>query len=313
MKTRRVMIYGSLSLLIILTICILYIIDSTYRNNISLTITPMDEDVTKYTSPEAVPDLSTVVTAAYESEGRLLIVTFNTTENTVTFTHSTTGNVTLPQAMSGSGARYATADESIVFWEHQGEGSLTINGLEVFKGPINPTAPLREAYDGCTWERTKGAGLELWGQSCDFSDQKLRIAASETLPGIFLENITNESPIASEMLIRVFPITSGVIDEVLSILSLEENWREAEGCRFTMDDSTRGDVTRYILQPTGDALQAFTDLAAQEPIVSTCAGYGLGNSGIRYFEIHDSNPEKALFIEIGQEAPLFDEETIQVQ
>lgn len=47
-----------------------------------------------------------------------------------------------------------------------------------------------------------------------------------------------------------------------------------------------------------------------EPVPAPCNGWGVGNSGKRYFEIHDSNPDKAIFIEIGQDAPLFDENSI---
>lgn len=47
-----------------------------------------------------------------------------------------------------------------------------------------------------------------------------------------------------------------------------------------------------------------------EPVPAPCNGWGVGNSGQRYFEIHNSNPDKAIFIEIGQDAPLFDENSI---
>jgi hypothetical protein len=53
--------------------------------------------------------------------------------------------------------------------------------------------------------------------------------------------------------------------------------------------------------------------AKEEPVPSTCTIWGSGNSGIRYFEIHDTNKKVALFIEVGQEAPLFDEQTIVVK
>ena len=34
-------------------------------------------------------------------------------------------------------------------------------------------------------------------------------------------------------------------------------------------------------------------------------------SGSRYFEIHENHPDKAVFVEIGQDAPLFDENSIE--
>lgn len=68
---------------------------------------------------------------------------------------------------------------------------------------------------------------------------------------------------------------------------------------------------RYVLVPTGDYADRFeAAMEAKEAIPSTCNGWGVGNSGRRYFEIHDSHPDKAIFMEIGQEQPLFDPESI---
>ncbi len=40
----------------------------------------------------------------------------------------------LKAAESASGARYATSDEKITFWEHQGEATITQDGKETFMG-----------------------------------------------------------------------------------------------------------------------------------------------------------------------------------
>lgn len=80
------------------------------------------------------PDELSIVAVTYHSDPGSLAVNFDNSRHTVTFTHPQTGALTLAQAMSGSGARYATADETVVFWEHQGEGSLTVNGVEFFRG-----------------------------------------------------------------------------------------------------------------------------------------------------------------------------------
>ena len=50
------------------------------------------------------------------------------------FTHPILGTVTLPIARSASGARYANEDESLVFWEHQEEVTITKNNQQIFQG-----------------------------------------------------------------------------------------------------------------------------------------------------------------------------------
>ena len=65
--------------------------------------------------------------------------------------------------------------------------------------------------------------------------------------------------------------------------------------------------------PTGDALRKFESDGKNEPINSTCAGYGMGNDGVQYFEVYTTNPNKVLFINAGQEPPMFDENTIIIK
>ncbi len=177
----------------------------------------------------------------------------------------------------------------------------------------NENKPSREAYPDCKWEKVVGAGLELWGQSCDYVDKKLKVNTSETLPGVFLEDVTNGSPFAIEQLIQVFELKDKSIGSVIPLLSDNEDWKVSDKCAFTKVDNSRTDVTRYTLMPTGDALKKFESDGKNEPINSTCAGYGMGNSGVQYFEIYSSNPSKALFINVGQELPMFDENTILVR
>jgi membrane-bound inhibitor of C-type lysozyme len=47
----------------------------------------------------------------------------------------------LERAISGSGAKYETDDGSVVFWEHQGAASVTIDNETVVDGAVLQTAP----------------------------------------------------------------------------------------------------------------------------------------------------------------------------
>ncbi len=266
------------------------------------------QDISTETAEE-----SSIISVIYLAQDTTLFVTFNNTDETVTFTHTKTGKVTLPSAISGSGARYTNSDETIEFWEHQGVGTLSLHGAAIFTGSLAADTPSREPYEGCVWKKTTGAGLEFWGQSCDYGEKKLEVNVSETLPGVFLEDVTSGSPVAVQELIRVFELPKGVIEDVLPVLADDMNWNTSDLCAFTKQDSHKTGISKYTLMPTGAALAKFEADGKNEPILDTCAGYGMGNSGVHYFEIHDSNPNKALFIQAGQEAPLFDENTIIVK
>ncbi len=60
--------------------------------------------------------------------------------SSVTFTEESLGTMTLPQAMSASGARYANADESIVFWNKGDSVFITQNGTIIFNGSTSTPA-----------------------------------------------------------------------------------------------------------------------------------------------------------------------------
>jgi len=86
-------------------------------------------------SGAAAPTTSTVV-ASYTDGTLTATATFDNVGGTVTVSHRAIGTVTLPLVRSASGARYANANESIIFWEHQGEATITKNGKEIFHGGI---------------------------------------------------------------------------------------------------------------------------------------------------------------------------------
>lgn len=86
-------------------------------------------------------EIAKQVSVSYSNGTDSVKASFDNKKGTVTFTHPSLGTVTLPQAISGSGARYANQDETIVFWEHQGEATITKNGAEVFKGLLVPVSP----------------------------------------------------------------------------------------------------------------------------------------------------------------------------
>ncbi len=45
-------------------------------------------------------------------------------------------NLSLTETMSGSGARYLSADGTVEFWEHQGEGKLSVDEKQIFLGRV---------------------------------------------------------------------------------------------------------------------------------------------------------------------------------
>jgi heat shock protein HslJ len=117
--------------------------------------------LTKKPEATAPAPVSQTISTSYSNGTETVNAEFDNTNNTVTFTELSLGTVTLPQAMSGSGARYANADGSIVFWEHQGEATITKDGTQVFQGAVVADDDMSEA-GGAAAGTTMPSLLETW-------------------------------------------------------------------------------------------------------------------------------------------------------
>lgn len=164
--------------------------------------------------------------------------------------------------------------------------------------------PSRKPFEGFEWVKTTGSGISLMTQKNDH----IRLIADPALPGIVM--VRDETPVPQRK-IQIFDLENKEITDVLRYLETTDGWDKSQTCQFQEMESNRPDVRRYIMIPNGEYAKQISELMEKEPVPSTCNGWGVGNSGQRFFEIHKSNPDKALFIEIGQEMPLFDENSIR--
>lgn len=163
--------------------------------------------------------------------------------------------------------------------------------------------PSRKAYEGFEWERVTGAGLSFWAQH----NPDIRVMADPSLPGAV---VVRNGDTAPRKVIQVFELKNRSIEDVLPLLQKEEGWDASQSCQFKEVKSGREGVKRYLLVPAGSYAAEVDKQMKEEPVPSTCSGWGVGNSGMRYFEVQDSHPDQAVFVEIGQDAPLFDESSI---
>lgn len=158
--------------------------------------------------------------------------------------------------------------------------------------------------EGFEWKEISGAGLKLMTQKND----KIKLMADPMLPGIVMVRNGDKSP---QMKVKVFNLGEKGIDGLIDILAASENWDKSQTCMLKEQKPDIKGVHRYFMFPAGDYAVKMNELMKTEPVPVTCNGWGVGNSGYRYFETHDSDPGKVIFVEIGQDAPLFDPNSIE--
>ena len=164
--------------------------------------------------------------------------------------------------------------------EQPAAGSLAIN-----------YRPVRAPYEGFQWMQVKGCGLSFWAQY----NGQIRIMVDPAVP---------------HRVMQLFSLKSRSIDDVITSLRQQPGWDETQTCVFKEVKSSRSGIHRYVLTPSGEYARKMEQVMKEEPVPSTCNGWGVGNSGMRYFEVHDSHPDKAIFFFFCQDAPLFDENSI---
>ena len=168
---------------------------------------------------------------------------------------------------------------------------------------------IREAYPGFYWKEFTGAGLNLKVQEND------SIKFTSNSDTIFIKKFLDTKDPILQPVIKVFDLKNNDINSLLKTLptrndfKVDSNWYNLANCEFSkvyQDNNTQ----KYILIPKGKAKIEMDKLGIKEPIPFTCGGFGVGNSGARYFTTFKNLPNKAIFVEIGQDAPLFDEKSI---
>lgn len=195
---------------------------------------------------------------------------------------------------------------------------ILISSIILLSGCSNkndtPEKQARAPRKGYSWTLQTGLGLKFFGQENKYTkfifDKDLSTVSIEITT---VNNNKNVFPV-----IRIFNIKDKNLNSIKKELKntnpglYKNKYDNIDFCEFKEIETTKPGVKRFVLYPAGIAEQEFGQIKNKEVIPATCNGFGIGNSGMRYFEIQKSNPQKLLFIEIGQEQPLFDENSITV-
>jgi hypothetical protein len=165
-------------------------------------------------------------------------------------------------------------------------------------------APSRPADKKCVWEKFSNAavGLEAWVERCDYGFRKIDfVARGRSLA------IRYSDGGAPENVVDVIDRLPGESGEaaVKRIFAAHTEKSLAARCvaRPFRGMKARKDIQRFtfvlkkpVPTPEGDV---------PEP---PCGEWGFSADGIQYFEVH---PKKILFVRVGQDIPLFDEQTLR--
>lgn len=174
-------------------------------------------------------------------------------------------------------------------------------------------APSRPPIDKCAWEKLadKTVGLAAWVQRCDFGFRQIHFE--------FVGNalaIKYSDGGAPDPLVELFDIKSGETAEAAVLRLLLEKTDKAVSARCVLAPYTEGSVPtgvkRYTFSPDAAYAKELKALANDEVPEPPCGDWGEMPDGIQYFEVPAGEAHKLLFVRVGQDEPLFDEQTLRV-
>ena len=174
-------------------------------------------------------------------------------------------------------------------------------------------APSRPPIDKCVWEKLtdKTIRLTAWAQRCDFGFRQIHFE--------FVGNalaIKYSDGGAPDPLVEVFDIKSGETGEAAVLRLLLEKTDKAVSARCVLAPYTEGTVPagvkRYTFSPDATYAKELKALANDEVPQPPCGEWGEMPDGIQYFEVPAGEGRRALFVRVGQDEPLFDEQTLRV-
>jgi hypothetical protein len=176
-------------------------------------------------------------------------------------------------------------------------------------------APSRPPAKGCKWEKLSDAalGLEAWVQRCDYGFRKIDFLVKGT--SLAMRFSDGRTP---EAVVDVLDLRPGeTVDAGLKrIFAARTETSVARRCVLApvRGSNARLGVKRFTFVPNA-AYQKELDAKRDPNEVGDppCGEWGDAPDGIQYFEAQPaSGARKVLFVRVGQDQPLFDEETLRL-
>ena len=174
-------------------------------------------------------------------------------------------------------------------------------------------APSRPAEKGCRWERRSDAelGLAAWVQRCDFGFRKIDFVAQEGSLAIRFSDGGAPDPVVDVFALRAGEKPAAGIARVFA-----ERTEKAVAARCAIapwkEGTARPGVSRFTFVPDAAYAKELARTARPDEVGDPpCGPFGAGPDGLQYFEAHEG-ASRVLFVRYGQEAPLFDEQTLRL-
>lgn len=155
----------------------------------------------------------------------------------------------------------------------------------------------------CSWHWREGGGIGLWGETCDLGGATWQVMWDDA-QGAF---VTRRDDADMGIAVQSFTVPQGASIAALSQTLIDAGALGPDApCTWqaiALRPAPRTMVFHVLAPSDPNALAPTAQGEVPDPL---CGPYGASTHGVRYFITDLRWPERAIFVEEGQERPLFD-------
>lgn len=175
---------------------------------------------------------------------------------------------------------------------------------------VRPSMPAWQTDPAtCIWHWREGGGIGLWSETCVFNGVTWQVVWDADRAAL----VTRSGEAVMGVAVKSFPLPPGSEIAALSQALIEAGQLGPESpCAWQVIALRPAPRTTafHVLAPIDAAALAPTATGdVPDPV---CGPYGVTTHGVRYFVTDLRLPDRAIFVEEGQERPLFDPSSITV-
>jgi hypothetical protein len=182
--------------------------------------------------------------------------------------------------------------------------------LSVAGDHLPPRPDWQTSADNCSWHWEEGGGIGLWTEVCTFHGMEWRVSWDEEQAAFVTRSGAELAGVAVQP--WRLPASSG-IDALTKVLEQTGNLSPDAPCEWRSIALRPAPRTMafFVLAPIAPDAFAPTPLGEiPEPL---CGPYGASTHGVRYFIVDLRWQGRAIFVDEGQERPLFDPASITMR
>jgi len=178
-------------------------------------------------------------------------------------------------------------------------------------------APSRAATKDCKWEKVEDAklGLAAWVERCDYGFRRIDLYAEGNA---LMERFSDGGK--PDAVIETFELKPDekIEDGVRRIFTEHTDKALAKRCVLKpykgIDEKVPPGVKRYTFVPNAQYQKEVDKTSSPDEVGDpACGDWGDAPDGIQYFETQPgNNAHRVMFVRVGQDEPLFDENTLRL-